>query len=284
MLITCRLPFLTATRRPRAAPISRSSGARVISSRSADHRLCRSRAAPARAVTSRLRSRSRPVSAATSSTGARSAVGAWIDGAMPFRAETIRGYIAGHASALSRRSRLAITAGQAGSLPAAIVETRFRYNQDFESVYAMVPSTIALLLVLIPGDPDGAGDCPREGARLDHQPLCHASHAHRISAWQTASLRRRRHGQFRRHVLDGIVRLPRPAQGKFPGACPWRPAVCHSHDRLRHADLIVHAHPDRRAVRHRDPDHAASDPVFRHADAGLVAVRRRRGYWARSSR
>ncbi len=30
------------------------------------------------------------------------------------------------------------------------VETRFRYNQDFRSIYAMVPSTIALLLVFIP--------------------------------------------------------------------------------------------------------------------------------------
>ena len=31
-------------------------------------------------------------------------VAAWIDGAMPFRAQTIRGYLAGHASALSDRS------------------------------------------------------------------------------------------------------------------------------------------------------------------------------------
>ena len=30
------------------------------------------------------------------------------------------------------------------------IEIRFRYNQDFESVYAMVPATMALLLALIP--------------------------------------------------------------------------------------------------------------------------------------
>ena len=30
------------------------------------------------------------------------------------------------------------------------IETRFRYNRDFESIYAMVPGTIALLLVQIP--------------------------------------------------------------------------------------------------------------------------------------
>ena len=35
--------------------------------------------------------------------GRPACVGAWIDGAMPFRAETIRGYLARHARALSRR-------------------------------------------------------------------------------------------------------------------------------------------------------------------------------------
>ena len=29
-------------------------------------------------------------------------------------------------------------------------KSRFRYNQDFDSVYAMVPATMALLLALIP--------------------------------------------------------------------------------------------------------------------------------------
>ena len=70
-------------------------------------------------------------------------VAAWVDGAMPFRAETIRGYVQGvHETFLSR------TIEQGLSL--ATVETRFRYNQDFKSVYAMVPGVIMLLLVLIP--------------------------------------------------------------------------------------------------------------------------------------
>ena len=34
--------------------------------------------------------------------------------------------------------------------PAATIEVRYRYNQDFKSIYVMVPSTIALLLVFIP--------------------------------------------------------------------------------------------------------------------------------------
>ena len=34
--------------------------------------------------------------------------------------------------------------------PVASLEPRFRYNQDFRSLYAMVPGVIALLLVFIP--------------------------------------------------------------------------------------------------------------------------------------
>ncbi len=76
-------------------------------------------------------------------------VGAWVDGAMPFRAETIRSYLQGvHQQFLSD---LALrTTGTTAAVAPATIETRFRYNQDFESVYAMVPGTMALLLVQIP--------------------------------------------------------------------------------------------------------------------------------------
>jgi ribosome-dependent ATPase len=76
-------------------------------------------------------------------------VSVWIDGAMPFRAETIRGYVEGiHLAYLDQLSRR--TLGQpAGFLPVR-VETRFRYNQDFRSVFAMVPGVIALMLIFIP--------------------------------------------------------------------------------------------------------------------------------------
>ncbi len=72
-----------------------------------------------------------------------------IDGAMPFRAETVRGYLQGAGA-----SYLAGLAAQ-GRIPAmsaspVSVETRFRYNQAFKSVFAMIPSVIMLMLVLIP--------------------------------------------------------------------------------------------------------------------------------------
>jgi ribosome-dependent ATPase len=75
-------------------------------------------------------------------------VGAWVDGAMPFRAQTIRGYLqAMHQLYLTDPAvKTAITAPN----PPADIEIRFKYNQDFESIYAMVPATLSLLLALFP--------------------------------------------------------------------------------------------------------------------------------------
>ena len=75
-------------------------------------------------------------------------VGAWIDGSMPFRAETIRGYLQSmHQLYLTDP---AIKTTVANAPPPADIEVRFKYNQDFVSVYAMVPNTISLLLALFP--------------------------------------------------------------------------------------------------------------------------------------
>ena len=76
-------------------------------------------------------------------------VGAWIDGAMPMRAETIRGYVQGmHVHWLATRATLAYGADAvAGDFG---IETRFRYNPDVKSLPAMVPAVIPLLLMLFP--------------------------------------------------------------------------------------------------------------------------------------
>ncbi|KAA0888178.1 ribosome-associated ATPase/putative transporter RbbA [Oryzomonas rubra] len=79
--------------------------------------------------------------------GTRVSVGAWIDGAMPARAETVRGYVQGmHAHWLATLARQ--TVGEVAE--AASIETRFRYNPDVKSLVAMVPAVIPLLLMLIP--------------------------------------------------------------------------------------------------------------------------------------
>ena len=74
-------------------------------------------------------------------------VGVWVDGANPFRAETIRRYIQGlHERYLED---LATERGTTEYRPVE-VQTRFFYNEDFKSVVAMVPGVIGFLLIVIP--------------------------------------------------------------------------------------------------------------------------------------
>ncbi|HEX6119618.1 MAG TPA: ribosome-associated ATPase/putative transporter RbbA [Dongiaceae bacterium] len=76
-------------------------------------------------------------------------IGAWIDGAMPMRAETVRSYVQGmHALWLSDMASRA--PGGAAAAKLVNIETRFRYNPDIKSLVAMVPAVIPLLLLLIP--------------------------------------------------------------------------------------------------------------------------------------
>jgi ribosome-dependent ATPase len=76
-------------------------------------------------------------------------IGAWIDGAMPTRAETVRGYVQGmHASWLTQRARERY--GDAAVAGAFNLELRYRYNPSVQSLVAMVPAVIPLLLMMIP--------------------------------------------------------------------------------------------------------------------------------------
>ncbi len=76
-------------------------------------------------------------------------IGAWIDGAMPQRAETVSGYVQGmHANWLNRKAKE--INGPAATQGTFSIETRFRYNPDVKSLVAMVPAVIPLLLILIP--------------------------------------------------------------------------------------------------------------------------------------
>ncbi|MDO9596938.1 MAG: ribosome-associated ATPase/putative transporter RbbA [Azoarcus sp.] len=76
-------------------------------------------------------------------------IGAWIDGAMPARAETVQGYVQGmHQGWLLDMARIRL--GQDAATGAATIETRFRYNPDVRSLPAMVPVVIPILLLMIP--------------------------------------------------------------------------------------------------------------------------------------
>jgi ribosome-dependent ATPase len=76
-------------------------------------------------------------------------VGVWVDGSMPFRGETTKGYVTGLAVQYAQQMKAERAASSKTASPVNF-ETRFRYNQSFKSVNAMVPSVIMLLLMLIP--------------------------------------------------------------------------------------------------------------------------------------
>jgi ribosome-dependent ATPase len=82
-------------------------------------------------------------------TGRVPEVAVWVDGSMPFRGETTKGYVTALATQYARE-QIAQRAASSNAASAVNIETRFRYNQSFKSVNAMVPSVIMLMLMLIP--------------------------------------------------------------------------------------------------------------------------------------
>lgn len=76
-------------------------------------------------------------------------IGVWVDGAMPNRAETVRGYVqALHLAWLQEMAARQSSPQRATSLIS--IETRYRYNPDVKSLPAIVPAVIPLLLMMIP--------------------------------------------------------------------------------------------------------------------------------------
>ena len=76
-------------------------------------------------------------------------IGAWVDGANPTRAETLRSYAqAIHATWLAQKGRELY--GEAAIAGSYKLELRYRYNPDVRSVVAMAPGIIPLLLIMIP--------------------------------------------------------------------------------------------------------------------------------------
>lgn len=76
-------------------------------------------------------------------------IGVWVDGAMPSRAETVRGYVqAMHQNWLQQA--MSLQPGGTGQTGLLNIETRYRYNPDVKSLPAIVPAVIPLLLMMIP--------------------------------------------------------------------------------------------------------------------------------------
>ena len=81
--------------------------------------------------------------------GLKPEVGFYVDGSMPFNATNIRGYIGSLITAYTK-DRIA-ESGLPVSLKAPDgIEPRFMYNQDFDSINAIAPGVMMLVLMMIP--------------------------------------------------------------------------------------------------------------------------------------
>jgi ribosome-dependent ATPase len=80
--------------------------------------------------------------------GAHPAIGLWVDGAMPQRAETVLGYV--QSMHYLYLINLATHRMGVNATPIFNLETRFQFNPNVVSVTAMVPAVIPLLLIFIP--------------------------------------------------------------------------------------------------------------------------------------
>ena len=77
--------------------------------------------------------------------GRRPEVAFWIEGGMPFRAENIRAYAKG------LHERYVKDLRRTAPLEEPVrMETRYRYNQDFRSIFAIAPGVLAVLMLVIP--------------------------------------------------------------------------------------------------------------------------------------
>ncbi|TPE61847.1 ATP-binding cassette domain-containing protein [Sandaracinobacter neustonicus] len=85
------------------------------------------------------------------SAGRHPEVGLFIDGSSPFPASSARAYAQGilQAHALAIAANANTGAGAATAMPVN-ADPRFIYNQEFRSIYAIVPGLLMLILILIP--------------------------------------------------------------------------------------------------------------------------------------
>jgi ribosome-dependent ATPase len=75
-------------------------------------------------------------------------VAAWVDGAMPSRAETVQGYVQ-QMHLLWLQQQMRKRSGNAIPVPMT-VEPRYRYNPNVKNLPAMVPAVIPILLLMLP--------------------------------------------------------------------------------------------------------------------------------------
>ena len=205
-------------------------------------------------------------------------VDATVDGAMTFRGETAKNYVTGvvrqQGEELRRSQR---RAGSANAWTDDDIQTRFRYNQAFLSVNAMVPSIFMLLLVPDPGDHVGDRRRAREGDGLDRQFPFDADHPVRVPDRQATALCRGLDDRFLRLAADRDFHFQRAAEGADPPFARGNADLCGGDDGLRRADLLLHPNAGRSRLRNGDSLDRAGGQFLGNARAGLLALGRGEG-------
>ena len=137
----------------------------------------------------------------------------------------------------------AVKTAEPAAAPPADIEIRFKYNQDFDSIYAMVPSNMAMLLALFPAILMALAIVrEKELGSITNLYVTPVTRLEFLVGKQLPYIARG-DGQFHLDVAAGAVRLQGSAEGKLSDTVAGSADLCHHDDRLRHADFGVHAAP-----------------------------------------
>ncbi len=205
--------------------------------------------------------------------GAAPQIAFWIDGAMPKRADTIKGYVQGiHASHLQELARRA----GVDATPQVDVATRYRYNPDVQSLPAMVPAMIPILLMMIPAMLTALGVVREK--ELGSITNFYVTPVTRLEFLLGKQLPYIGLGMinFLTLVLLAVFVFGIPVKGSLLALCLGGAALRHLRHRPGPVDVVDPAQPDRGDLRHRHRHPAAGHPVLRADPPGLGAGRRQR--------
>ena len=195
-------------------------------------------------------------------------VGVWVDGAMPFRAETMRQYLTGvHQSYLDDP----LLTGYPKEKSYATTEVRFRYNQSFDSIYAQVPGTMALELALIPAILMALAVVrEKELGTITNLYVTPVTRLEFLIGKQLPYIAL----AFWNFVLMAIMAwliFHVPLKGSLLALATGALIYVDRHHRLRHVHLVFHPDADRSPFRHGYPDCSPGHAILRDDGAGLVA-------------
>ena len=172
-------------------------------------------------------------------------IGVWVDGAMPNRAETVRGYVqAMHLAWLQEMAGRQSSPQRDTSLIS--IETRYRYNPDVKSLPAIVPAVIPLLLMMIPAMLSALSVVrEKELGSIINLYVTPTTRSEFLLGKQLPYIVLGMFNFFLLCALSVFV-FGVAHKGKFPDADPGGAAVCHHRHWSGAADLNLYEEPNRR--------------------------------------